>query len=342
MAVYRLDPVRDPRWSAFLQTHADASMFHTPGWLQALSRTYGYTPVVYTTSSPGQDVLNGIPFCRIESYLTGRRLVSLPFSDHCEPLVRNAEELAELLCAANEDATTARCKYFEIRPFTPKTMDLNKKDSVLVHKLDLREGKQEVFHNLHASSIRRKITRSEREGLTYEEGTSDNLLAKFYSMLLLTRRRHKLPPQPLVWFQNLIRYLGDALKIRIVSKGTTPAAGIITVSYKKVMTYKYGCSDPQFNALGGTVLLFWRAIQEAIDQGASEFDFGRSEYSHTGLITFKERWGAKQYGVSYYSNLVANGSSSSTALMTLIKHLSTVAPDPAFVALGRFLYRHAG
>ena len=32
-------------------------------------------------------------FCRIHSWLTGRRLVSLPFSDHCEPLYDSEEEL---------------------------------------------------------------------------------------------------------------------------------------------------------------------------------------------------------------------------------------------------------
>src|SRR5206468_3003538 len=99
MRVCRIDPLSDPRWPAFLQRHPDASIFHTPGWLEALRRTYGYEPVVYTTCKPGQELINGIPFCRINSWLTGRRLVSLPFSDHCQPLAACPEDLKELLCA---------------------------------------------------------------------------------------------------------------------------------------------------------------------------------------------------------------------------------------------------
>src|SRR5262245_13853039 len=116
MAVYLINPLNDPRWPAFLETHADASMFHTPQWLNALSRTYGYVSVVYTTSPPGQELTNGIPFCRITSYLTGRRLVSLPFSDHCQPLVNSPAELVELLSAVKEDTRKDGCRFLEIRP----------------------------------------------------------------------------------------------------------------------------------------------------------------------------------------------------------------------------------
>src|SRR5437867_12969443 len=116
MAVYRIDPLTDRRWSAFLEAHPDASMFHSREWLQALSRTYGYQPIVYTTSAPGQALVTGIPFCRIRSHLTGRRLVSLPFSDYCQPLVGRSDEFFELLSAAKEDSTADRSRYLEIRP----------------------------------------------------------------------------------------------------------------------------------------------------------------------------------------------------------------------------------
>ena len=68
-----------------------------PGHLEALRRTYGYETVVYAANVSGRGLVNGIPFCQIRSRLTGRRLVSLPFSDHCQPLVDNPEEVHELL-----------------------------------------------------------------------------------------------------------------------------------------------------------------------------------------------------------------------------------------------------
>src|SRR5215467_14482639 len=83
---YQLDPIKDLRWAALVEKHPHASVFHSVAWLQALRNTYGYEPVVFTTSPPHAELTNAMVFCRIESWLTGRRLVSLPFSDHCEPL----------------------------------------------------------------------------------------------------------------------------------------------------------------------------------------------------------------------------------------------------------------
>ncbi len=84
--VYELDPLRDHRWPSFLQRHPQASVFHSVGWLEALHRTYGYEPVAFTTSPPTSDLKRALLFCRIRSWLTGHRIVSLPFSDHCAPL----------------------------------------------------------------------------------------------------------------------------------------------------------------------------------------------------------------------------------------------------------------
>ena len=97
LCCYQLDPTRDSRWAGLVERHPRASVFHTVGWLKALQRTYGYEPVVFTTSSPTGDLNNGVVFCHINSWLTGQRLVSLPFSDHCEPLCDSAEDLNFLI-----------------------------------------------------------------------------------------------------------------------------------------------------------------------------------------------------------------------------------------------------
>lgn len=87
MAVYQFDPLQDFRWPEFLQSHPAASVFHTPGWLEALRRTYGYEPTVFTTASSGEELRIGIVFCRVKDCLRGCRMVSVPLSDYCQPLV---------------------------------------------------------------------------------------------------------------------------------------------------------------------------------------------------------------------------------------------------------------
>ena len=346
--VNTIDPLRDPRWPKFLQNHPCASVFHSSAWLDALRRTYGYGPVVFTMSATGDELTNGLVFCRIQNWLTGQRMVSLPFSDHCEPLVGNAEELTVLLSMLETQCNAENWKYFELRPLLPKEFDgdqdhMVKSQEFSFHKLDLRPGLDELFSDCHKSCIQRKIQKAEREGLTSEEGRSEALLAKFYRLLLLTRRRHQLPPQPLRWFRNLIDCFGEDLTIRVASKDGQPIASIVTLTYKNSLVYKYGCSDEKLHNRGGVPYLFWQAIREAKKRGASEFDLGRSDFDNPGLAAFKEHLGAVRSNLCYFRvGQRAHSRSNPDWKMRLMQGAFARMPDSFLKMAGKLLYRYVG
>ncbi len=346
MSVYKLNPLQDPRWQIFVDHHPHGSVFHTTFWLEALHRTYGYEPVVYTTTSPGNDLSNGIVFCRIHSWVSGSRLVSLPFSDHCEPLAA-ALDRTELMEFLKASIHRKRWKYIEVRPLSQQspaqTCDLTKSESFSLQVLDLRPSLNTLFLDFHKSCVQRKIHRAERENLTYEEGRSDALLKKFYDLLLLTRRRHGLPPQPMLWFRNVLTCLGGGVLIRVASKDGRPVASIITIQYKDVLVYKYGCSDSRFNNLGGNALLFWKAIQGAKQNGVLKYDLGRSESDNSGLVSFKENWGALSRPLDYYRLPARQPFHLNSAWRTrFVKSVFSRMPDALLAATGRLLYRHIG
>ena len=58
MSVYELDPLSDERWSRFIDSHSRSSVFHKPEWLEALSRTYKYRPIAFTTRAAGAKLDN--------------------------------------------------------------------------------------------------------------------------------------------------------------------------------------------------------------------------------------------------------------------------------------------
>ena len=347
MTVYCLDPLRDPRWPRFLNRHPYASVFHSVAWLQALRRTYGHEPIVYTTSAPGQELTNGIPFCQTKSRLTGKRLISLPFSDHCQPLWDTAEELHELLWTLEQEYNRASWKYIQLRPryldhtVMAQQRAFGKSQEFYLHWMDLTPGLAEVFRSFHKSSIRRRIQRAEREGLTYEEGISETLLAQFYHLLIMTRRRHHLPPQPLAWFRNLSDCLGDRMKIRVACKEQIPVASIITLSYKNIMVDKYGCSDAAFHSLGGMPALFWQAIQDAKHHQAEEYDLGRSMCHQEGLVSFKDRCGTSRAKLIYYQCPIPLTCQTAAGWqMAVAQRLFAHLPETLLIAAGRLLYKH--
>jgi CelD/BcsL family acetyltransferase involved in cellulose biosynthesis len=343
--VFEIDPLRDPRWQAFIEWHADSSAFHRVEWLRALQSCYGYVPRALTLTAPDSPLQNALPYCEVSSSLTGKRLVSLPFSDHCEPLVSHPQELDALLGAAAEKVDAKRWKYFEMRPLLrvpPSPSVLAVSETFYFHRLNLRPSEEILFKRFHKDSVQRKIRRAAREGLRYEDGSSDKLLRCFYKLLVMTRRRQGFPPQPLKWFRTLIACMGSNLKIRVAFKGETPVTSILTISHKRTLIYKYGCSDRRFNNLGGMAMLFWNAIQEAKATGMDDLDMGRSGTENAGLVTFKERWGAERSTVKYWRYPIQATHSKSESFIKYASRFVPLAPNASLELLGKFLYRHIG
>jgi hypothetical protein len=345
-AVYEIDPLCDPRWASLVEHHPRSSVFHSVSWLTALQTVYGYEPVAVTTCPPRASLTNGLVFCRVKSWLTGQRFVSLPFSDHCEPLIDNPETLDVMLLHMQRDLDENKWQYIEIRPISHRPSPnaaLGEGLTYQFHRLDLRKTAQELFNGFHKDCVQRKIRRAEREELKYEDGNSEALLQKFYKLLVITRRRQYLPPQPLAWFRWLIATFGDNLKIRLASKGDLPVASILTLSNKRSVVYKYGGSIASLNKLGGMALLFWKTIQEAKGDGLEELDMGRSGVDNLGLIAFKEHWGAIGTPLSYWRYPPPGPYAPRPAWQkSLARRLVQSAPDLALEAVGTLLYRHIG
>lgn len=345
-AVYEIDPLRDPRWAALVESHPRSSVFHSASWLRALHAVYGYEPVVVTTCPPGASLTNGLVLCRVKSWVTGRRFVSLPFSDHCEALIDSPEELDAMLLHVKRDLVQRKWRYVEIRPVSHRPSSRTGFGESLTyqfHRLDLRKSAQELFNGFHKDCVQRKIRRAEREELKYEEGNSEALLQKFYRLLVTTRRRQNLPPQPLAWFRGLIAAFGEDLKIRVASKGDMPVASILTLSNKKCVVYKYGASIASLNKLGGMAFLFWKTIQEAKDKGLEELDMGRSDTDNLGLIAFKEHWGATGAALNYWRYPAPSPRVPRSAWQeSIARGFAQVAPDFVLEAVGTLLYKHIG
>jgi hypothetical protein len=343
-SLFVFDPLRDPRWPELVKRHPASSVFHSEKWLSALHLAYGYKSVVYTTCGPAVELTSGVVFCKVKSWLTGHRLVSLPFSDHCDPLVESSAEFDDLLLPVRDSVDGGKWDYCEVRPFCfePGALTmLGQNHRYYLHAIDLQPSIEDIYRNFH-NSVRRKIRRAEREALAYEEGNSERLLGHFYKLLMVTRRRHRVPPQPMKWFRSLMASFGADLKIRVAFKNGMPIASILTLNHKNTVTYKYGCSDARLHSLGGMALLLWTTIQQAKAAGYEKFDLGRSDSRNKGLTTFKEHWGGIRFSLSYWRYPNRPHTYESSWARTIAVRLVKAAPDPLLAAVGNLLYRHIG
>jgi hypothetical protein len=353
--VYALDPLADRRWPDFVRHHPDASIFHTAQWLEALRRTYGYEPVAYTTTAPESPLTNAVVLCDVRSWVTGRRLVSVPFADHCQPLIDTPPARDAILAELRRSVDRGGRKYVELRPVRADASvagrpgELGAASTFFFHALDLTRPLDEIFRTFHKTAIQQMVRRAEREGLVHETGTSDRLIRAFYDLQVATRRRHQLPPQPLSWFRTLAACLGDRIGFSIASKDGRPVGGIVLLRHGATIVHKYGASNAADHHLGAMPFLLWNAIREGQAAGCRQLDLGRSETDHAGLVTFKDRLGASRTTMTYQRYPAPAVAAATTAmgprlagLMPAASRLFACLPNSLLVTTGRLLYRHIG
>jgi hypothetical protein len=237
-------------------------------------------------------------------------------------------------------------RYLEVRPRSANFLpgdEFGNSASYCLHVLDLDRPSSELFANLHRDSVQRKIRRAEREGVVIEKGRSPAMLRAFFDLLVTTRRRHGIPPQPLAWFRHLGDCFGERLTIYIASAGGRPIASIMTLGHRDVLVYKYGGSDARFHNLGGMAALFWEAIGDGKAAGCREFDLGRADLTNPGLIRFKDRLGARQVPLRYWRYEARPATRALEDVpFRLPARLVAAMPDSALCLAGRILYRHMG
>jgi Acetyltransferase (GNAT) domain len=347
VSIQVINPLSDSRWDDLVARHPRASVFHQRGWLEALVCTYRYEPLALTTASAGEPLQDGIVFCLISSWITGTRLVSLPFSDHCEPLLKGPGDSTEFMSWLRAECDRQHWRYLELRPQHQVEAGaghgLQSSRSYWLHELDTTSSVAQIFSRFHKNSFQRKIRRAEKERLTCETGCSEQLVDEFCGLLLITRRRHKLPPQPRKWFTSLAASMGDKVQIMLARKGGTPIAAILTLRHSSCIVYKYGCSDARFHSLGGMPFLFWRLVEDSKEAGVEKIDLGRCDLENEGLTAFKDRLGTTRKLMTYLRYpQTGNLELASSREWQVMSRICSVLPDSVMPTVGRLLYRHIG
>ena len=342
---YRLqimNPMENHKWDSMVLASEDYSVFNSSAWMRVLHEAYRYKPYVLSVFDGDRPVVMW-PVMQINSFLTGRRGVSLPFSDYCDPILSpdgaNSEALNVILTYAAE----AKWKYFEFRGGSSVFPEAEGSSSYGGHVLSLNGNADALFKSFRDSN-RRNIKKAEKSGIRVEESDSLDFLEKFYGLHCVTRKYHGLPPQPFDFFRKLHSHViaKNQGRIFLAFHDGRAVAGDICLHFGTRATYKYGASDRRFQNLRASNLLMWEIIRYYASRGFEALDFGRTTPDNKGLMQFKNGWGCRQYTISYYRYDVAkrcflhSKATGSGRMNAVLKH----APIPLLRGLGTMLYRH--
>lgn len=339
-----IDPISDPDWLAFVENSPSAEIFHHPYWLELLRSQYGYDFQACCVGN-GRGIEAGIPIARVESRLTGRRLVSLPFSDVCSPaLARDADPTAlDSLGVALADEASQTGLGLTVRAALPSAPGASVQEGFVRHLLPLAGDPAEVEARYSKSQVKRGIKKAKRENLRAERRTDTAALDAFYSLHLRTRRRLGVPTQPKRFIRRFEELFAAGLGfVGLIFDQDRPIAAAVFLTYNGTVTYKYGASDAGELAKRPNNLLFSEVIRWACEAGYETLDFGRTDLDNEGLRSFKKSWGANEVGLSY-TYLAERAPSPEPSLRDRIVG-ATIRRSPAFVGrlTGEVFYRHFG
>jgi hypothetical protein len=283
----------------------------------------------------------------IDSWLTGKRGISLPFTDACEPLYQNPDSLRWLISETRALALKRHWGFIEHRSGDGFPTVEKPSISYYSHTLVLVKNTQKLFQQCSASTRRAK-RKAEKAGLTVARSQSLESLAAYYRLHSLTRQRHGLPPQPWRFFESLHRHVispgNGSIFLALDQNARQPIAGAVFLHQGLNALYKFGASDHRFQLQRPSNLVMWKAIEWLAQNAYQKLDFGRTSLGNEGLRHFKRGWGASEKTVSYYRIDPKSNRIDIQSDQTNGWHIRffRALPIPLAQLAGQLLYRHVG
>ena len=339
-----IDPVVCPDWNDLIASSPEHSFFHSSNWAAVLVDSYSYKPL-YFTRREGAEVSAMIPVMEVNSFLTGKRGVSLPFADLCEPIAGNHASFSSMFDEILRYGKKAGWKYLELRggakhfngavPYRTSVrhvLKIHAQEGLLFR--GLKKGTKSNVHKAANSGVRTTISGFETD------------LDEYYRLHCLTRKRHGVPPQPRSFFKAVYKNViskGKGFTVLATFRGR-PVSGAVYFHSGRKAIYKFGASDLRYQHLRPANLVMWEAIRHFSEKGFDELCFGRTDLGNDGLIHFKGGWGARAEPLCYYrydlkKSAFAEGPSETNRVS---ERILRGLPAPLLRLAGELLYRHMG
>ena len=183
-----VNPVNYSNWNEDILNLSGYTFFHSSQWSNLISKTYGYKPIYYILKDDKR-IAAVFPLMEIKSFLTGKRAVSLPFSDFSNPLVEDYSQFDKLFKKITENGKSRNWKHIALkgyRELLPKNIPSYLE---FEHILELN-GDEEVLFSAFNDSTKRNIRKAVKSDVKVFKSQTKESVDQFFKLNSLTRKRH--------------------------------------------------------------------------------------------------------------------------------------------------------
>lgn len=338
-----LDPLTMPDWDKRLLRTPGYSIFHTSQWAKVMHATYGFK--CYYLAIPDQDHFELlVPVMEANSLLTAKRGISLPFSDHCFPIIPPAISADALKEAVLELGKQQGWESLEFRGWKAYLPNEPVTSTYYHHLVDLTPERDALWKGLR-KNYQRNIRKAQKNDVTVRFGNQLDQVRAYYHLHCLTRKRQGVPPQPFKLFEMIHREMiaeGNGT-IALAYHQRVPVAGALYLHFGEHVMYKFGAWDMRYKELRPNNLLWWEAFLWFKNQGFTGCCLGKTDSWHSSLRHFKNGWNAKEDILVYHefnykqNRFLDRDKGTPSFLFKLFKH----CPISCLRRIGELFYKHA-
>lgn len=280
-------------WNEYLTTFGYDGFHLRSEWGSVFHNALHHQPY-YLWVTEGSRITGVLPLMFISGPIFGRFLVSQPYLNTGGVLADSDAAAAQLIDAAVQLADRLDVKHLELRHEQQHDhAQLNSVSREKVHmRLALPETSEELWNQLK-SKVRSQIRKPlNNKALTVQFGGLEQL-DEFYAIFCRNMRDLGTPPFSRRLFESMLSEFADAAEICSVSLDGRPIASGFLLHGPGVTLIPSASSLREYNRHSGNMLMYWHALQRAIERGQQTFDFGRSS-PDAGTWKFKKQWGAEE------------------------------------------------
>jgi len=339
-----INPLEYAQWDDLVISTQDYTFFHSSSWARVLCESYSYKPCYFISLDEGKlsVLMAGMD---IKSILTGRRWVSIPFSDYCETIINGDEHFQDgVINHIIHYGKEIGWKSIEWRG-GDLPQSVAHSSYYYGHTLELCHNEEQLFSTFRRytkSAIKKAIS----SGVEVQITNSEESVKEFYRLHCITRKRHGVPPQPYFFFRKIYEHIisKNAGFVVLGSFQRKIIAGAVYFHFGEKAYYKYSASDPDYRHLNANRLAMWEAIKWYNQNNYKSMCLGRTEVENEGLRRYKTGWGTKERIIKYYrydltkNTFVADVGPRAASY----KRIFQKTPIPFLRLVGLIVYRHMG
>lgn len=289
-------------WDRYVDGHPRATQYHRWVWKSVIEASFGHR-TYYLSARRGGAIVGILPLVLMRSHLFGRFLVSLPFVNYGGLVCDGPAAGGALLRTAEGIGRETGVGFIELRHLEKSPLLAITREHKVTMVLDLERDAGAQWDAFDAK-LRNQVRKAQKSGLLASIGGPE-LLDDFYDVFSENMRDLGTPVYSRRFFATMLDRLGGSMNVATVRYQDRAVAAGLLVRFREKLEIPWASSVRRYNALCPNNLLYWRALQWAIEHGMRQFDFGRSTPGG-GTYRFKEQWGAKPFQLHWQYDLLAD------------------------------------